>query len=89
MIFFLWNGTSLAYWITNPGVPIPERNIVTSDTVFYEDTTLYAVLNDPVVVLPPEEEHPVLDPDSIKNLYPPVEEPTTYFPMCINRHIRC
>ncbi|MCI8508877.1 MAG: InlB B-repeat-containing protein [Lachnospiraceae bacterium] len=72
------NGTSLAYWITNPGVPIPERNIVTSDTVFYEDTTLYAVLNDPVVVLPPEEEHPVLDPDSIKNLYPPVEEPTTY-----------
>lgn len=72
------NGASLAYWITNPGVPIPERNIVTSDTVFYEDTTLYAVLNDPVVVLPPEEEHPVLDPDSIKNLYPPVEEPTTY-----------
>lgn len=72
------NGASLAYWITNPGVPIPERNIVTADTVFYEDTTLYAVLNDPVVVLPPEEEHPVLDPESAQNLYPPVEEPTTY-----------
>ena len=72
------DGASLAYWITNPGVPIPERNIVTSETIFYEDTVLYAVLNDPVVEPTTEEEHPVLDEESAKNLRPPIDEPTTY-----------
>lgn len=71
-------GVTLAYWITNPGVAIEDRNIVTSETVFYEDTTLYPVWEPPVIEIE-EEKHPVLDEDAIKNLYPPVEEPTEYY----------
>ncbi|MDE6434086.1 MAG: InlB B-repeat-containing protein [Lachnospiraceae bacterium] len=72
------DGVTLAYWITNPGVAIEDRNIVTSETVFYEDTTLYPVWKPPVIEVE-EEKHPVLDEESIKNLYPPVEEPTEYY----------
>lgn len=71
-------GVTFAYWITNPGVAIEDRNIVTSETVFYEDTTLYPVWEPPVIEIE-EEKHPVLDEDAIKNLYPPVEEPTEYY----------
>lgn len=71
-------GVTFAYWITNPGAAIEDRNIVTSETVFYEDTTLYPVWEPPVIEIE-EEKHPVLDEDAIKNLYPPVEEPTEYY----------
>lgn len=71
-------GVTFAYWITNPGVAIEDRNIVTSETVFYEDTTLYPVWEPPVIEIE-EEKHPVLDEDAVKNLYPPVEEPTEYY----------
>lgn len=83
------DGLTLAYWITNPGAMPEERNIITSDTVFYEDTTLYPVWNDPVVE-PPNENHPVLDQDSAQNLYPPKEESTDYavtFDGCNGRYL--
>lgn len=72
------DGVTLAYWITNPGVAIEDRNIVTSETVFYEDTTLYPVWNPPVIEFE-YEKHPVLDEDSVHNLYPPVKEPNEYY----------
>lgn len=72
------DGITFAYWITNPEAEIEDRNIVTNETVFYENTVLYPVWNDPLEEID-EDEHPVLSPEDAKNLYPPEKERTEYF----------
>ncbi len=70
-------GVTFAYWITNPEAEVVDRNIVTNETIFYEDTTLYPVWNPPAEEVE-DDDHPVLSPEDAENLYPPVEESMTY-----------